>query len=243
MLNRLSFLTFLLVMGFLSCQNTPPEMPTLQTEEPSEPVQDTVISYLALGDSYTIGQSVPEEKRWPTQLMDLLNDSLLGVDMPRYIARTGWTTDELQAAMDDTSWLADTFDLVSLLIGVNNQYRGYPFDQYVREFPALLEQALSLAQGNVTRVFVVSIPDYGVTPFGQGSNPDKIARELDAYNAFAKETADSMGIAFYNITDISREALDDPTLVASDNLHPSAEMYRRWVDEVVGPGVMEQLQD
>lgn len=237
MLKRLTLLPIGLLLGLLACQDTPP----VGQEPPNVAARDTLITYLALGDSYTIGESVAVGERWPMHLWRYLVDSSVAVDSPRIIARTGWTTDELQAAMDQTTWLADTFDLVSLLIGVNNQYRSYDFARYEADFTALLQRALALAQGNPDRVFVVSIPDYGVTPFGQTRDSQKIAQELDHYNAYAFRVADSMGIAFYHITDISREALDDTTLVAPDNLHPSGTMYRRWVEEVIGPGVLGQV--
>ncbi len=242
---RLSYLTWflpicLLLMG-QSCQNEPPVIEEPMVEEPETPEPGPSISFLALGDSYTIGQSVEFSQRWPMHLYDFLQDQSVPVDTPRFIARTGWTTDELQVAMAGTSWLKDTFDLVSLLIGVNNQFRGYDFAQYEREFLELLLEAVRLAQGQKDRVFVVSIPDYGVTPFGQSRNPQQIATELDQYNAYAFRKADSMGIAFYNITDISREAPNDTTLLASDQLHPSGSMYERWVKEVIGTGVQAQL--
>lgn len=203
-----------------------------QTEEDTTMDQNSGITFLALGDSYTIGESVPEDMRWPVQLASGLQSMDIAMEAPRIIARTGWTTNELQAAIDAEE-ITDTYGLVSLLIGVNNQYRGYPIDQYEREFEALLKQAVSFAGGDVARVFVVSIPDYGVTPFGQNGNPEKIASELDEYNAIAKGYCDALNVQFFNITPISREASSNTSYIAGDGLHPSGEMYAAWVQMIL----------
>ncbi len=187
--------------------------------------------YLALGDSYTIGESVDEKMRWPVQLSHQLNNAGVAVKPPRIIATTGWTTDELTNAINEAQ-VTETYDLVSLLIGVNNQYRQYPFSTYEKEFTQLLEMAIMFANGDTDKVFVVSIPDYGVTPFGQKKNPSKIAIELDQYNAKAKEVCLNNNVIFINITDISKNASGDSTLVASDGLHPSGTMYTQWVGRV-----------
>ena len=184
-------------------------------------------TYLALGDSYTIGESVPEAGRWPVQLVASLRARDIAIADPRIIATTGWTTDELSAAMDAAEPLG-TYDLVSLLIGVNNQYRGRPVDEYAREFEALLQRAIGLAGGRADRVFVLAIPDWGVTPFGAGSGRDvaQIARELDAFNAAAAGICARRGVAFVDIAPVSRA--QGARLVAEDGLHPSAELYAEW---------------
>ena len=186
-------------------------------------------SYLALGDSYTIGESVPSGARWPMQLADALRDRGVRIADPRIIATTGWTTDELSAAMDAAEPLG-TFGLVSLLIGVNNQYRGRDVENYRGEFAALLERAIALAGGRADRVLVLSIPDWGVTPFGQGSGRDtaQIARELDAYNATAAEECAARGVAFVDITPVSRSLGALPDRIADDGLHPSPLAYADW---------------
>lgn len=189
-------------------------------------------TYLALGDSYTIGESVAEAGRWPVQLVEALRNKGYLLGAPRIIARTGWTTDELSRALDNSN-LDVPYDYVSLLIGVNNQYRGRPAEEFRAEFSLLLERAISYAGGNTNRVFVLSIPDWGVTPFASGRNPLKIAMEIDAYNAIKKEICEARGIAFFNITDISRQAPAKPSLLAEDTLHPSAEMYALWVEEIL----------
>ena len=195
-----------------------------------EIVPDT-ISYLALGDSYTIGESVEAAGRWPVQLAARLRDAGIAISEPRIIATTGWTTDELSAAMDDAEPLGG-WDFVSLLIGVNNQYRGRSVDDYVGEFHRLLRRAIALAGGRAGRVLVLSIPDWGVTPFARDSGRDlqQIADDLDAYNAAAQELCDRHGVAFVDITGISRDRGDEAEMLADDGLHPSAAMYTRWAE-------------
>ncbi len=226
MVRIIQLAVLLFALSLSACKT---EMPP-QEEAPKEEIEITEgSSYLALGDSYTIGESVATDMRWPVQLQAKLNKEGTEVMSPEIIARTGWTTDELQSAID-ASALADTFDLVSLLIGVNNQYRGYDFSRYEKEFVELLDRAIQFAQGDKSKVFVVSIPDYGATPFGQSANPQKIGEELDRYNAYAQSICEAREIPFFDITPISREAVNDLELVASDNLHPSGKMYGQWVD-------------
>jgi len=186
-------------------------------------------SYLALGDSYTIGESVPEAGRWPVQLAGALRGDGIALADPRIIATTGWTTDELSAAMDAAEPLGQ-WDFVSLLIGVNNQYRGRDVGEYRGEFTVLLQRAIALAGDRADRVLVLSIPDWGVTPFGQRSarDPAEIARQLDAYNAAARSVCAELGVAFVDITPVSRELGAQPGMVAEDGLHPSAAMYTEW---------------
>lgn len=186
-------------------------------------------TYLALGDSYTIGESVEESQRWPVQLVKELNDRGIAVNTPKIIATTGWRTDDLQNGIAQDKDLLPSYDLVSLLIGVNNQYQGKPIAQYKTEFEALIKSAIQFANNNPKKVFVVSIPDYGKTPFG-AKKEQKIAKELDEYNRIAKHISLSYGIPFFNITPISRKAKERPELVAKDKLHPSGQMYTEWVN-------------
>ena len=192
------------------------------------------LSYLALGDSYTIGEGVEERGRWPMQLAHALRAEGIAIADPRIIATTGWTTDELSAAMDAAEPLGE-WELVSLLIGVNNQYRGRGVDDYLGEFTRLLQRAIALANARVDRVLVLSIPDWGVTPFARDSGRDlqRIADELDAYNAAAREVCVAHGVAFVDITGISRDGGDAPAMLAEDGLHPSAAMYARWADDAL----------
>jgi lysophospholipase L1-like esterase len=194
------------------------------------------LQYLALGDSYTIGETVSEAERWPVQLAGQLREAGLAVAEPKIIARTGWTTDELSAAMGE-SQLEGTWDLVSLLIGVNNQYRGRPVDNYSREFSELLDWAIHLAGHRPERVFVVSIPDWGVTAFAAGKDLDAavVGAEIDAYNAVNRRVSEDRGVLWIDITDISR---DHPELVASDGLHPSGAQYALWAERAL-PAVLE----
>ena len=196
------------------------------------PMAQKKTTFLALGDSYTIGESVEEAQRWPVQLVKKLNQEGSNIERPHIVAKTGWTTDELLGGLD-TATIARSYDLVSLLIGVNNQYRGYDFEQYEKEFNSLLEQALALAKNDPGKVFVVSIPDYGVTPFASEKDPAKIAEELDSYNAYAAKVCQEKDIKYFNITSISRQAVNERNLIASDDLHPSGKMYERWVELMI----------
>lgn len=193
-------------------------------------------SYLALGDSYTIGESVKEDERYPVLLAKKLNEKQIKIDTPRIIACTGWTTDELISAIQ-TQNPPNNYDLVSLLIGVNNQYRDYPNRTYCIEFEQLLKIAIQQAKGNAKRVFIVSIPDYSVTPFASNSNTAKIAQEIDNHNQIAQEISKKYQVKYFDITPISRKAKNDLSLIADDGLHPSGKMYAEWthlmLDEVV----------
>jgi lysophospholipase L1-like esterase len=189
----------------------------------------TALTYLALGDSYTIGESVPLAQSFPYQLASVLNKQEYSVSAPIIIARTGWTTDELIREINNQN-LKHKFDIVTLLIGVNNQYRNYNIDTYRIEFVQLLNTALSYANGNKKRVFVVSIPNWGVTPFAQGRDVTQITKEIGQYNAINKEESEKAGVSYTNITPISQQAIADPSLVAPDGLHPSGKMYMLWTD-------------
>jgi lysophospholipase L1-like esterase len=186
--------------------------------------------FLALGDSYTIGEGVEPEGCWPDQLAATLRGYGTAIAAPEIVARTGWTTDELSAAMDRHAFHAP-YDLVTLLIGVNNQYRGRDLDNYRSEFRALLERAIVLAGNRPQRVVVVSIPDWGVTRFGQHSGRDtaKVAHELDLYNAANAEIASTLHVRYADVTPASRDGGDHTDMLVGDGLHPSAAMYRRWL--------------
>ena len=187
------------------------------------------LRYLALGDSYTIGEGVAEAGRWPVQLARALRGEGIDIDDPCLIAATGWTTDELSAAID-AAQPPGAFDFVTLLIGVNNQYRGRDIDGYAAGFDALLERAIGFARGRTDRAMVLSIPDWGVTPFAvaQGRDAGLIAHELDAFNAVAAGICDARGVAFVDITPVSRARGGDIGMLAADGLHPSAAMYSEW---------------
>lgn len=187
--------------------------------------------FLALGDSYTIGESVSEEERWPNQLVAFLNAETKRFEQPEIIAVSGWHTDELIDSMN-LHQFSPPYGLVTLLIGVNNQYQERSFGQYEQEFPLLLDRAIALAGDDPSRVVVVSIPDYSYTPFGQQHpRADRITEELEFYNAFARSIAEERGAKTVNITPISQSR--DPKLVALDSLHPSGEQYRLWAEKIV----------
>jgi len=189
------------------------------------------VKFLALGDSYTIGESVPVPSRWPVQLTDSLNKRGVDCVEPRIIAKTGWRTDNLKDAIIRAK-LKPEYNLVSLLIGVNNFYQGRSVESFAPEFEELLKLAIKLAGGNKSSVFVLSIPDYGYTPFGK-SNQEKISEGIEAYNAMCKSITEKTGVAYYSITDISRKGLEEPDLVATDGLHPSETMYAEWVKRIL----------
>lgn len=189
--------------------------------------------YLALGDSYTIGEGVASSGRWPALLARALRPAYRG-ESPEIIARTGWTTDELADAMGKYAF-AREYALVTLQIGVNNQYRGRDLQNYRYEFGALLDRATELTLHHPARVIVVSIPDWGVTRFGRESGRDlaAVAREIDAFNAVAAEVAAALGARFVDVTALSRAGGADPAMLVTDGLHPSAAMYRRWCDAIL----------
>ncbi len=193
--------------------------------------QQKVIQYLALGDSYTIGESVAQQQTFPFLLATGLKEKINLDVKPTVIARTGWTTGELQIAIDKAQPTHD-YDLVTLLIGVNNQYRGMSLKQYEREFTLLLDQAIVFANGKKENVIVVSIPDYGCTPYGAGSK-ERIGREIDDFNRVNKRVAVKKGVHYLDITPTSRLAAEKPGLVAGDGLHPSGEMYKLWVELLI----------
>jgi lysophospholipase L1-like esterase len=231
---------FVLLIGFslVSCSESVVE------PEPNEPTDGNPASssgdlyYLALGDSYTIGESVADNERYPVQLGDRLFPNASNKEV-RIIAQTGWTTQDLALALNATIDFRQSYDLVSLLIGVNNQYQGRSLKNYKAEFRSLLEQAIELTENDTGRIFVISIPDYAYTPFGDGSIT--ISQEIDNFNAANESITKEYGVQYFDITPISREGLNEPELVAQDGLHPSGEQYRRWV-ELMLDGVRKMLE-
>jgi lysophospholipase L1-like esterase len=189
------------------------------------------LSYLALGDSYTIGEGVGERERWPVQLAKSLRDHGTDAGDPRIIAKTGWTTEDLLAAIH-TENPAACWDLVTLLCGVNDQYRGLGEGQYRQTFTTLLNAALGFAK-LPGRLIVLSIPDWGVTPFAVGRDRAAIRSEIDSFNQIAAHLATGAGAAFVDITPLTRLAATDAALLVSDGLHPSGIMYRMWVERVL----------
>ena len=215
-MNRVLPLILLILLS--ACSSIPQP-----TQENIVPMRE--IRYLALGDSYTIGESVSEAERWPNQLAALV-DSSKEIDVT-IIARTGWTTSELWEGIQAAN-PQGTYDMVSLLIGVNNQYRGYDMDEYREEFRFLLGKAIEFTGGNPEHVIVLSIPDWGVTPFAWGRDTAQIAADIDAYNAINLEESQKAGAHYVDVTPVSRDAVSDQSLIAGDGLHPSGKMYTEW---------------
>ena len=198
------------------------------------------LNYLALGDSYTIGEMVAAEQSYPNQVAALLNKKGRHINPPTIIAKTGWRTDELIQGIANAN-LVQKFDIVTLLIGVNNQYQNKDTAIYRAEFIQLLKTSIALAKDNKHHVFVLSIPDWGVTPFANGRNLEKIAAEIDAYNHINKEESKKAGVNYINITSLYREIGDAPTYLAEDKLHPSGKMYEKWA-KLVANAVEAQLK-
>ena len=224
---QIILLTLTTLSGCAKNKNT--SLPA-KTDTPSTTmtnVPDT-LNYLALGDSYTIGEAVPESQSFPYQLFTTLNGQGLSVKAPTIIATTGWTTDNLIDAIASSGITNQKFAFVTLLVGVNDQYQHLSQDNYQIKFAAVLNTAINFAHGDTSRVFVLSIPDYGVTPFANGQD-SVIGPEIDQFNAINKAISLQAGVHYIDITPISRQAANDPTLIAPDGLHPSAKMYQLWV--------------
>lgn len=191
--------------------------------------------YLALGDSYTIGEMVAPPDNFPNQFSAIMKNDTVDLQPARIVAKTGWTTDELKAgitAANSQQLFRPSYDFVTLLIGVNNQYRGKSADSYKPEFEELLKKAIQFAGNRADHVAVLSIPDWGVTPFANGRDRAQIAAEIDAYNAVNKQIAQLYNVHYINITPWTREAAIDLSLLAPDGLHPSAKEYKRWAESL-----------
>ena len=200
---------------------------------------DTAKTYLALGDSYTIGESVAESERFPVQTEYLLRHNNIQIKDPDIIAVTGWTTSDLLNALNNNS-IKKNYSVVSLLIGVNNQYQQRSLDEYKNEFAELLSKAITYAGNNKNHVFVLSIPDYSATPFAAGGDTAQIAREIDEFNAANKTISLAAGSHYVDVTPISREAKYNSQLVAGDGLHPSAIQYEKW-SALLAPLMQQEL--
>ncbi|MFN2262477.1 MAG: SGNH/GDSL hydrolase family protein [Psychroflexus sp.] len=198
-------------------------------------------NYLALGDSYTIGEGLDIKESWPFQLADNLNAKGFEFDTPKIVAKDGWQTDELIKAIDEELKDNKQYDMVSLLIGVNNQYDEEPFDKYKIEFKKLLKTAISKCKYENKAVFVVSIPDYGVTPFAKEKGKTNAIEDLKKYNAYAKKQCQKHDVPFYDVTDLSAHLNKTDNMLVEDGLHPNAQQYRNWVESFLVE-VMEQMK-
>jgi len=217
---------FLIAASIVSCIAQAP------TEMEQEDNLNPTMTYLALGDSYTIGESVSEQDRWPVLLVKSLKENGIEFSAPRILAKTGWTTGELLTAIENEQ-IEGQFDLVTLLIGVNNQYRGYDIEEFRTEYIQLLDIAIAFAQNDPAKVIIVSIPDWGVSPFAAGQDLEKISKKIDAFNAIKKEETLKKSVKFVDITEISRKALYNSLYIAEDGLHFSGAMHQLWVNEII----------
>jgi len=220
----------ILIIIMLSCNSTESKITISPNPASNMNENNPKRTFLALGDSYTIGQSVDEKDRWGRQLIDLLKDEF-NITKHEIIARTGWTTAELIDAIEARK-LTEHYDMVSLLIGVNNQYREQSLDTYRVEFRQLLSISTKFAKNDAKKVVVLSIPDWGKSPFAEGQNKEKIASEIDSFNLVAKEECKKMNIAFMDITEITRKNTDS-SMFASDGLHYSGKMHQLWANEAL----------
>lgn len=212
----------IIVLFFLSCGTSKNESSNLKSP----------LKYLALGDSYTVGESVCDTCNFPSQLKDSLELNLHKTISLKTIAKTGWTTSDLLSAIASKNVMQD-YNLVTLLIGVNNQYQDKAFSVYEKEFPQLLDLAIKFGKGNPENVIVLSIPDYAFTSFGKKSGKaEKISRDLIKYNEFAEKASLEKGVRFINITPITQQGMRNPKLVASDGLHPSGLAYRKFIEQI-----------
>lgn len=228
--NRLKIFSYVLFFCLIICCANSAEIEIIEEEEVEE-VINKKIKILALGDSYTIGQSVCEKCRFPAQLADSLSNRNNEIEFSlKVIATTGWTTRNLINAIDAENLTTD-YNLVTLLIGVNNQYQGLPFSTFEEEFPILIDKAIKTVNFDKSKLIVLSIPDYAFTPFGGGST--SISEELEVYNNHIKQFCENRDITFLNITDITQQGLANPNYVANDGLHPSTEAYTEFVKRLL----------
>jgi len=231
------FILPLMLFGILSCNSSKNMLPDTTDKPMTENPTDNTnkLSYLALGDSYTIGEGVSDAGRYPSQLVAKLNsETEKSWSTPKVIAQTGWTVEELEKGINRAAIMGETYDLVTLSIGVNNQYRGLPISKFETEFETMLLRAISFAGVNSNHVVVLSIPDWGVTPFGKQSGRDqsKIAEEINAYNQIKAEICQKHDVTYIDITAQYRSVGAQPDMLAADGLHPSAKMYGLWTEKL-----------
>jgi len=191
-----------------------------------------IYNYLALGDSYTIGEAVSLTESFPYQVVQLLRSKEYNFSAAEIIAKTGWTTDELLDAINKSTLLSK-YDFVTLLIGVNNQYRGRDALEYKEQFEELLKKAIELANGKKEHVIIVSIPDYSVTPYANSMDTEKISKEVEVFNSINRALSIQYKAQYVDITETSRNAKSDPALITSDGLHPSGKEYAKWAEKII----------
>ena len=236
-INKMLNIFLLFTLLYSGCNNNSNPV-TEQAIPPEEPI---VINILALGDSYTIGESVSINERWPVQLGDSLEFYGIVVNDIRIVAKTGWTTADLINAINN-QFFTTKYDLVGLLIGVNNQFQGLSISEYQTQFQQLLETAISIAGNDTSRVFVLSIPDYSVTPTGSIFGGGNTSQQIDQFNDVNRNISEQFNVSYYYITPISRQASNNPDLIASDNLHFSGKMYSLWVKFIL-PDILSEINN
>ena len=231
---KLAAIIFLATAVITGCKKQQAGVPATPATPVAAPVTnapaDTSLTYLALGDSYTIGQSVLYTQSFPFQLSAQLGNNNYHMANPKIIAQTGWTTADLKRAIADSA-INKKYSFVTLLIGVNNQFQNGDTATYRTEFDQLLNTSVTYAKGNLKHVFVLSIPDWSVTPYAATSsrNLTTLKAQIDIFNSINQRESQRLGVNYLNITEISRQAATDPTLLADDGLHPSGLMYKKWV--------------
>ena len=236
---QLLFVTFTALAGCAKNQAKPVYTHLADTIKQNMPAADS-LTYIALGDSYTIGEAVAQNQSFPYQLTALLNAGVTPVATPKIIAVTGWTTDNLISAIASSGVTTKKYSFVTLLIGVNDQFQGLSQDNYKVKFAQVLNTAINFADGDTSRVFVLSIPDYGVTPFA-GGNDASIGPQIDQFNSINEQISRAAHVNYTDITAISRQAATNPTLIAPDGLHPSGKMYGLWM-QLLAPKVAAALK-
>lgn len=207
----------------------------------SQNMQKKNYTYLALGDSYTIGEGLPSHDNFPNQAAQLLRDEGFSIDPPTIVAKTGWTSGELQGGIANSVKNQARFDIVSLLIGVNNQYRGEVLDEYAQQFEDLVQWAIQFAGNKPSHVYVLSIPDWSATPFAEGRNRALIKKEIDRFNTVNRTLSGKWKVNYLDITPGTREVSGDKSLIAADGLHPSGKEYKRWAEKLAA-AIQEQFQ-
>lgn len=229
--------------AFLGCKKQIQAPVTYNNSNPSTPPVVVVdnLTYLALGDSYTIGEAVNASQSYPYQLAAWLTQAGHNTANPTIIARTGWTTDELINAINTSGTAGKKYSIVTLLIGVNNQYRGYSKTVYRSEFAKLLSTAIDYANGNKSHVFVISIPNWGLTPYASGNDRKAIGDDIAQFNAINKDETNKQGVAWVDIGPAYSKTTSDASLTAGDGLHPAAGMYSLWV-QALAPVVLDNLK-
>lgn len=242
MKKKWTLIAFSLILGAAACSKTRQQIISPTPSDPIPVHQDSTVNYtyLALGDSYTIGQSVSTADRFPAQTVQLLIEDSLRATSLQYIATTGWTTASLLSAFASQN-LIPNYDIVTLLIGVNDQYQGVDSATYRTRFTKCLQKAVQLSANRTARVFVLSIPDYSATPFVPASDKARVSREIDWFNAINKQVSLQNNIAYIDITPSTRLAATDPTLIANDGLHPSGKEYAVWA-QMLAPFIKNALK-